>query len=225
MELDIKPEHIGTHQVLALLAQVGKSGMTTTDVALAFDQPRDHQYRSNRASQIMRAAEKQGLVRKGAQEPTYLHNRNPVRRWYITETGKQWVRANDPEAAAERSAALDQRMQESAARRAQALQQARDEGFGPGCPTHARYEKIKELRAVPCTLAEIGELFGITKERVRQIEQGINVPCKCAGCQVPGGTHKATGRPTLKDFDAVLSYGYDSPHNEEPDRFADLRTS
>jgi DNA-directed RNA polymerase sigma subunit (sigma70/sigma32) len=54
--------------------------------------------------------------------------------------------------------------------------------FTAGITRCYRRAMILELRAVPCTLAEIGKLFGLQRERVRQIEMGLERPCACRAC-------------------------------------------
>jgi hypothetical protein len=57
-------------------------------------------------------------------------------------------------------------------------------GYGRTTPSCQRTAKIRELQAQHLSLEEIGFVFGITRERVRQIAAGQSVtPCRCPDCR------------------------------------------
>jgi hypothetical protein len=170
-----KIRRMTTAFVLAYLDSAGETGATTTEMTLATGVPENYLQRSNSCSMILRRLENRHEARLAGTERSPVYRGAPVHRWVITAAGSKRVRA-----AAEREATqagLDALIEQAAGARADALAVVRDEiaelirCFGmPGVTAEWRAGKIAELRAVPCTLNEIGELFGITRERVRQIE-------------------------------------------------------
>lgn len=164
-----------TASVLAYLAAAGPEGAVTTVIADAHDYPVTYQHRSNYTSTILARLDDQGYAERTGTERSPRYRGTPVSRWRITRTGRARFRADAKRAAAR--AELDARIERAAQARKDALAATRtaiatlvDSGGMAAVTPEWRAATVKELRAVPCTLAEIGELFGITKERVRQIE-------------------------------------------------------
>jgi hypothetical protein len=184
--------------VLAFLAGAGEAGATTTEIALAHDYPASYHQRSNRVSQVMLVLRRRGEAEPAGLERSPLYRHNPVSRWRITQAGEA-ARAEDEAvrqardqarrtATARREAALacDPQAREAAlsAVREEIAALVRQGGMHKITPAW-RAAKVAELRAVPCTLNEIGQLFGLTRERVRQIE--IRGGDRGAWCKQPAG--------------------------------------
>jgi hypothetical protein len=177
--------HLTFRSALAFLVAAGDGGATTTEMAQAFGKPGTHQKRSNRVSQIMRELTGQGYTEKTGTEPSPLYRNTPVSRWRATPAGVS--RHEAAVQAGSRRAVLDEEMEGHAERRQDAMaaayaETARRFASGLGMTRCYRRAKILELRTVPCTLAEIGELFGLGRERTRQIEMGLERPCACREC-------------------------------------------
>lgn len=171
--------------VLAFLVAAGPEGVITTEIAQAFSRPGTHQKRSNRASQILRELAGQGYTEKTGTEPSPLYRNTPVSRWRATPAGV--TRHEAAVQAGSRRAVLDEEMAGHAERRRNATAAARQEiaaryAAGGAITRCYRKETIIRLRRVPCSLAEIGELFGLQRERTRQIEMGLERPCACREC-------------------------------------------
>lgn len=185
-------KQLTTTAALRLLVQAGEAGLTATEIAVQFTLPVRYWARSNRVSQIMRNLETRGYVRPGKREPTTRYGMRdlpgyagaPVRRWYATEAGAERIAMLDRIAA--RRAEHERLIADTARQRAAALASIGRElaaRTAAGTVTkHWRRAVIAELRQVPCSLQEIGTLFGISRERVRQIEAGREDPCRCAAC-------------------------------------------
>ena len=161
--------------VLAYLDRAGDGGATTTEITQAHGHPASYQQRSNYVSAILRRLNAAGCAEQAGTERSALYRGTPVSRWRITAAGQRRYREDSTRAAVK--AAMDARIEQAAAARETALTAARDEmaalvrsGGIPAVTAEWRAAKVAELRAVPCTLTEIGALFGLTGERVRQIE-------------------------------------------------------
>lgn len=175
--------------VLAFLDEAGPDGATTTTIAQAFDLPVTHQKRSNRASQVLRELGGRDWAVKTGTEPSPLYRNTPVSRWRITDAGHRAVVAAGPDRDSRlpRMAFLDEEAAVHAEKRREAMAGACETiakryQTGIGITRCFRRTMILDLRTVPCTLAEIGELFGIQRERTRQIEMGLERPCACREC-------------------------------------------
>jgi hypothetical protein len=171
--------------VLASLAAAGSEGLITTTIAQSFDLPATYQQRSNRASQILRELGGRDYAEKLGTEPSPLYRNTPVSRWRITDSGTR--RHEAVLNAGSRRAVMNAVVAASAECRREALAGACETiakryQTGLGITRCFRRKIILDLRQVPCTLAEIGELFGLQRERVRQIEMGLERPCACREC-------------------------------------------
>lgn len=166
--------------VLTFLAQAGPGGAITTEIALAHDYPASYHQRSNRVSQVTLQLAREGCAEPMGTERSPLYRGTPVSRWCLTPAGmaRQEAGATREQAAA-RSTALQGEIARSLAARTGALaavqaeiaELVRDGGLAAVTKQY-RAAAVRRLRAVPCTLTEIGQLFGLTRERVRQIETG-----------------------------------------------------
>lgn len=179
---------------LGFLAQAGPDGATTTQIAQAFSHPPSHHQRSNRASQIMRQLAAKSAAEHVGDEPSPLYRHTPVSRWRVTAAGIARYQAGSArrglrdQARADRAETGEVR-QNAAARREKAITAAREELVGVIASGRSlsvtrcwRARVIGKLRAAGCTLAETGELFGLQRERIRQIEAGQERPCACRAC-------------------------------------------
>jgi hypothetical protein len=167
--------------VLEFLTAAGPDGATTTVIAEAFNYPADYHQRSNRVSQILLKLAGRGHAEKTGTERSHRYKHSWVSRWRITPAGEKAgrTRENRAQAHAAQAARMEQaataRVLALAAVRAEMTNLVREDGLAAITPGY-RVARIRQLRAVPCTLTEIGELFGLTKERVRQIEMPGTVP-------------------------------------------------
>jgi DNA-directed RNA polymerase sigma subunit (sigma70/sigma32) len=114
-----------------------------------------------------------------------------VYRWYVTPKAAEYLADGDRGERARRTAMrLEEweRVSAAAVQSRQAALAAVRAELAVKLEAHAltrcwRYDKIIELRQARCSLQEIGDVFGLTRERVRQIEAGREQPCRCAACQ------------------------------------------
>ena len=135
---------------------------------------------------ILRTLAGSGRARKADREERSPHYRNtPVYRWWITAAGLRYLASGlrpDQVLAAEAgraSRAADRR------RHAKLIAAARAE-HGKGEPDHVREQVITELREQGCSWIAIGTVYGISRERARQIYHGLGVsPCLCDICVPP----------------------------------------
>lgn len=197
--------NITQHTLLPILIAAGQAGMTTTEMATrpefadAYEHcagPRPqyrhpaHQYRSNRVSSVMRDLERRGVTEHiGYGISTLYPGHNiPIKRWRaIQPAADQFLTLPSPE---QRKAA--RRQQELEYRRAVDANKKRREAlvaeamlnYGRGTPKCVRTRVCRELRAQKVSLDDIGRVFGITRERARQVIAGVSEgrPCRCADC-------------------------------------------
>jgi hypothetical protein len=164
-----------TVSVLAFLAEAGPGGATTTAIAQAHDYPEAYQQRSNYASAVLARLDNRGHAERTGIERSPLYRGAPVSRWRITDAGQLVL-----DTAVAREAArteLEARIEQAEQARKTALDDVRAElsalirdGGMIAVTAEWRAARVRRLRAVPCTLSEIAGVFGVTKERVRQIE-------------------------------------------------------
>jgi hypothetical protein len=176
--------------ILGQLHEAGSRGRLSRELALSF-RPRQRglhatQVEVNTALAKLREA---GHVRRGAPEPSPHYHHGPAFRWRITARGRAYFLAGGTSglAAAARAAREQHELArgEDARQRAAALERARQQAATAlGC-TRVRNQLIHELREAGLTLTLIGDLFGITRERARQVLAGIHVKrrCRCARCR------------------------------------------
>ncbi len=200
--------NIKQHTLLPILIAAGKAGMTTTEMAMrpefadaytdesaaaagrqGYKHPA-HQYRSNRVSCVMRELELRGVVEHvGYGVSTLYPGHNiPIKRWRaIQPAADQFMQLPSPEQrkAARRAQELQYRRAVDANRkRREALVAEAMLNYGRGTPKCVRTRVCRELRAQKVSLDDIGRVFGITRERARQIIAGQHPgrPCTCSDC-------------------------------------------
>ena len=140
------PEPLSTPALASLLAEPGRRRrlLSAYDRALR---------RHEQAGHVERA----GRERNGRGRPAII--------WRITPVGRGWLDDHDkaPDLAA--AAAADARR--AAAERARALDEARAT-FDLQTPRISRKRVAHQLRELGCTLDQIGAVFHVSKERIRQ---------------------------------------------------------
>ena len=176
-------------RVLAALAAAGESGLLSGEVATQLDVRDDsyeaRQVRQGNTNNILGRQLALGLVRKAPHKErgASTYNGIPSYRWFITDIGRTALEVPVPATYRERAEERRQQRQARQARSRQLIAEAFEAGYGPETPQCQKITKIHELRSQGVLLAEIGVLFSLTRERVRQLEKGIRVtPCQCSAC-------------------------------------------
>lgn len=189
-------------RVLELLKEAGDEGMLGAVIARHFTIPNPHapsqakkmgvpsqnlQRRLAWTNQILDRFRLHGWVHRGPTEPTPYYHRVPVYRWFITPEGVAYLAAG---MAAGLRAARRERAQRAVEQRTE--KRKRQESMITqayvNCDPRTIYkcerEKvIRELRGEGVTLDEIGQVFGLTRERIRQILKNYKTGvCKCPSC-------------------------------------------
>lgn len=171
-----------TRRVLEILKEAGDEGMLGPDIARHFVAA-NLQRSLTWTNQLLYRFSLHGRVRRGNKERSPYYHHVPAYRWYITPSGEEYLAAGMREGLhAARLALVQSAAAEHAARR-----KLRDDLITEAYQSHdpwiaacEREKVIRELRAAGCTLAEIGGVFNLTRERVRQILIGHRVgPCHC----------------------------------------------
>lgn len=216
-------------EILRALALEGDAGLQAGQIAALFDEPADQAVR-NRLVNNHLSYIRPKVRRSKNPEPSLRYNKVPVYRWWITEEGRKYLEAGGwaglvarsklekREREGHRTARLDQ--QRALLGRAGAMAAA----LPPGCRP-ARNALVKELYGGGLTLEKIGDLVGLTRERVRQIAVGKKNPqrlrrygerpCQCSLCR------RARLEEALADLDDPLSESLGALHLEWQ-RFASL---
>jgi hypothetical protein len=166
-------------KVLELLAEAGPGGRTGSDIAHLFDEPTDLLRRLTHVNYVLRNFEASGRARRGDEEPSPRYQHSPTVRWFVTPAGRKYLAAGGHGAVkrARLARAADQARE---AQRLRALVLESRTRFGPDSPQHERLAESRRLRAEGVTLEDIGGIFGVTRERIRQLLAGIKVPeCQC----------------------------------------------
>jgi hypothetical protein len=140
------PEPLSTPALASLLAEPGRRPrlLSAYDRAL-----RRHEH----AGHVERA----GRERRGRGRPAII--------WRITPAGRRWL--DDHDKAPDLAAAAAAAAQRTAAERDHALDEARAT-FNRQTPRISRKHAAQQLRELGCTLDQIGAVFHVTKERIRQ---------------------------------------------------------
>jgi hypothetical protein len=172
-------------KVLELLAEADQAGLTGPDIARTFDEPAVLQSRLAHVNDVLRNFEASGKVRRRGVEPSLRYHHSPTVRWVVTPAGRAYLAAGG-HGAAKRARLARAEAREQEARRLRALVLESRTRFGPDSPQHERLAESRRLRAEGVTLEDIGGIFGVTRERIRQLLAGIRVPpCQCGrpGCR------------------------------------------
>ena len=170
-----------TFSLLAALQKAGKAGLTAGDLTDMFDVPVSRVRRNSRVNQLLNYQFGAGRVRRAPElesSPRYRHAH--TFRWFITPAGARYLRyaregvpvtwsprTQDP--------GLKGRMQEAQAKYA-AVRQAVLDGCGPGTPRPQRDARIVAMVAAGVDLTLAGALYGITRERARQLVRAARAP-------------------------------------------------
>jgi hypothetical protein len=180
---------VTTLSVLKILNVAGDAGERSGDIARQFTSPEKRQRRAANVNTLLaRLAKHHYVYRADAPEPSPHYHNIPVYRWFITDEGKRYLRAGGYEGT---NAAARTRQSVIAERKSRAQERYRKllagahvlaGSLSPGCGKE-RNDLIIKLRYRGLTFTGIGLVFGISRERVRQIVNGINVnPCRCQKC-------------------------------------------
>jgi len=147
------PEPLSTPALVSLLAEPGRRRrlLASYDRAL---------HRHEQAGHVERA----GRAPNGRGRPAII--------WRITPAGRGWLDEHDnAPALAAAAAAQAQRQTQQAQRTATERDRALDEAratFNRQTPRTSRKRVAHQLRDLGCTLDQIGAVFGVSKERIRQ---------------------------------------------------------
>lgn len=187
--------------VLEVLKEAGEEGMRGPDIARHFNvdypgmpsvahlshESQCHQRRMTWTNQILERFKTNGWARKGGLEPSPYYNNVPAYRWFITPEGRGYLAAGM--AAGIREAQRFQHEREAvklAAHRkrlADLLTEAYASTDPATTPKCERTRIMKHLREAGCTLQDIGDVFGVTRERARQLIEDISPSvCTCPRC-------------------------------------------
>lgn len=197
-QLDEPPS---SRRVLELLKEAGEEGMLGGVLTRHFtipdpDMPSQQHLRKRSqnlqrrmawTNQILDRFLLHGFVRRGQSEPSPYYHLVPVYRWFVTPEGVEYLAAGmGPGIRAARAAEARWWAERYRSERKQAddLVTRAYLRYDPATTYPCEREKaIREMRDAGCTLAEIGGVFGITRERTRQILVGFKpVICKCPKC-------------------------------------------
>lgn len=178
-----------TRNVLSLLAEAGSKGMLVGTLIRSFSFPAELQRRNRYVNTTLSQLERRGIVARSARKEhgPYYHG-VPQWRWFITSKGLEEVargpRGTRAAARLARAEELQARVRENNIRRAALVSKAIEEGYGPATPACLRKAKVLELRQQKLSLRDVGAVFLLTPERIRQIEAGIRErPCNCQECR------------------------------------------
>lgn len=173
--------------VLSQLRAAGPEGMLGSALAREFLQrARGYNATQVEVNGILESLRRRGrATRSTTMEPTPYYHNVPAYRWHLTSAGEAYYASGGQEGHQRTIQAMVSARQRSREERAQQrsalLAEARSRAslLAPGC-LHARNELISELRTRGLLLHEIGDLFGITRERARQVTVGKGVKtCPC----------------------------------------------
>ncbi len=161
--------------VLAALHSAGDEGLTSGDIAEIYDPGRSHGT-INAVNNILYRYHDNGRVRRsGEMEHLDCITRTKVWRWYITPEGSAYyLQGGRPGQAALRRASKTSK-RNAALRRRDIIHKAITDGYGRHTPPEERRRVVAQLYAQGLNKNEISIVFGITRERVRQIVDGLKI--------------------------------------------------
>ena len=178
--------------LLAALEEAGPAGMAAGDLARQFDEPEDIQRRLSWAGNELRRYRDRGYVTRSPRtEPSAYYNNTPAFRWFITPEGSAYLAGGMYEGRVARTrdaaARKEQEREARKLRQEQLLREAAAAWSPVTCPC-ARDAEIRHLNAEGCLRDATGAVYGLTRERIRQIAAGINV----SSCWLPGHDYEKT---------------------------------
>lgn len=183
---DLRDERVSMGRVLEILKEAGDRGITGPDIARHFTHDR-LQRRMTIVNQILYRLLKHHRVVRGLKEPTVHYHNVPTYRWFITSAGVHYlaigmdagIRRQRREQA-ERQYAVEEAHRKLVS---DALTEAYDKYDPETTDRCERDQVMRKLREQGCTLHDIGQVFGVTRERVRQILKGYRIAtCRCPRC-------------------------------------------
>lgn len=179
--------NITQETLLPLLAAAGDEGMTTIEMALAPQFAGTYgsaQGRSNRVSAVLAALERRGVTERIGYGQSPLYHRQPVNRWRAVQPAATYYLTPSQRATLRRERSHERQRERAAdAQRRALLAAGAFLQYDRRTPRCVRERACRELRAQGLTLEQIGAIFGITRERARQIIAGIKPgQCRCADC-------------------------------------------
>jgi hypothetical protein len=159
-------EHAATKtrpvRLLRVLADNPEPLTTTVLASLLAESGRRRRLLSS-YDQILRRHEQAGHVERAGHVPQ--RRGRPATIWRITPAGRAWLDHHDQAPALAAAAAAQ--AQRAAAARARALEEARAT-YDRETPRINRKHAAHQLRDLGCTLDQIGAVFHVSKERIRQ---------------------------------------------------------
>jgi hypothetical protein len=184
--------NVNVEDILRILRDAGPDGILAPDIARKFDGPgNDTQRRNSRVNASLGDLRRRGYARRSAgKEPSHVYHNVPTWRWYGTREGGLYLDGGCYDGQVQRS-----RLAAAAAgaeyARGRAVAAARREyraallaSVPVPPPVHKcqRDAEIRHLHQENCILDDIGKLFDLTRERVRQICCGHKTsPCDVYG--------------------------------------------
>lgn len=161
--------------VLAALHSAGEQGLTSGDIAEIYDPTRDHAT-INAVNNVLYRYRDNGRVRRSDEmEHLSCTTRTKVWRWYITPAGSAYYLQGGLAGQAAARRAEKETAGAAARRRREIFYQAITDGYGKHTPHEERRRVIASLYAQGLNKSKISSIFGITRERVRQIVDGMNI--------------------------------------------------
>lgn len=143
-------------------------GLTAPDLIERLGEGIEHFSALRAYGNDLRRRERKGHVERAGQIPGAYHN-VPTTVWRLTGAGRDYLAyldaAPEREADAQRAAT---ELAEAAIVRAHALTRAAATYGGRQVPRAERRKAAAELRSLGCMLEEIGQVFGVTREMIRQ---------------------------------------------------------
>ena len=137
-------------------------------------------------NQILDRMLRRGFVTRRMDRSPYYHQ-VPAHRWWITEAGAEFLAAGLWAGLRAKRFEEQRRWAELGAARRRRAEDALTQAYTDYDPLtvclNERTRAICRLRAEGCTLDSIGGVFGISRERVRQIIADHRLPtCRCPRC-------------------------------------------
>ena len=170
-----------TRELLKLLDDAGEAGLSAGDFTEWFTLPAARVQRNSRVNQLLLYQAQKGRVRRGEPERSPRYHRAWTRRWFITEAGRAYLAVLEtarltqfPFADLQGQLAARTVERDFERRRYAALRAVLEGPHPLTVPVPERNRKMVELREAGCDLEVIGAVFGVTRERVRQIIKSLD---------------------------------------------------